>query len=94
MPAYGSSVPPLLDLFGKVNPVLNPVTLNPATVVTLILLELSRIYGIYVDYPFEFFLVIVISNLLFWVPMARYVMIPLLNRVFYPKRKDGRWTRP
>ncbi len=64
-------------------------TLNPAAMIMLFFWELTSIYKIEVDYLLAFFIVIG-SNLLFWVPMARYVMIPLLNRVFYPKGRDGK----
>jgi len=85
MPAYGTLLTGLLIFFG-IDLDYHTMSANPAIILFVTVILSAYIAGIEVGALFGIFLVVA-SNLAFWVPTARYVAIPLLDRVFYPKRK-------
>jgi len=87
MPAYGILLTGLLIFFG-IDLDYHTMSANPAILLFVTVILSAYIARIEVGVLFGVFLVVV-SNLAFWIPIARYIAIPLLNRVFYPK-KQGR----
>jgi len=84
MPAYGFLLILLLDVFDVYR---GYGVLNPAILIMLYLeVGLRATAKISVDY-LGALLLLAISNMIFWTPLARYVAIPLLDRVFYAKKK-------
>jgi len=85
MPAYGVLLPALL-YFLEIHSGYSTVA-NPAFAIFFTLAVLSR--EIAKIEPSVFFLIflLAISSMAFWIPIAHYVAIPLLDRVFYPKRQ-------
>jgi len=84
MPAYGFLLVLLVDFFDVHG---GYGMLNPALLILLFLAEWAKATTTIPPGYYALLLLLTISNLIFWVPMARYVAIPLLDRVFYPKRK-------
>jgi len=85
MPAYGVLLPALL-YFLEIHSGYDAVA-NPAFAIFFTLAILSR--EIAKIEPGVFFLIflLAISSMAFWITIAHYVAIPLLDRVFYPKRQ-------
>lgn len=79
---------PFLDLSGIS---LSYAQLNPATMILLFYGEVFRIYRLDTnDYAMVWPFLVIAANLIVWFPLSHYVIIPLLNRVFYPVRRRYR----
>lgn len=87
MPAYGALLTGLLIFFG-IDLDYYTMSANPAILLFVTVALSAYIARMEVGVLFAIFLVAA-SNLTSWIPMARYVAIPLLDRVFCEKRQGS-----
>lgn len=83
MPTYGILITTLLHFFGiylSYFILANPAIMILWTFVTWCV-EIAKIeYGDFYE------ILVVTSNLMFWIPLSRYVVIPLLDKIFCSKQ--------